>query len=39
MKTCDKLARSELAMETEINKCVLCHDAPCKKIYITVVWV
>ena len=33
MKTNDKLARSELSMETEINKCVLCHDAPCKKIY------
>lgn len=33
MKTADKLARSELSMETEINKCVLCHDAPCKKIY------
>ena len=33
MKTCDKLARSEIAMKTEINKCVLCHDAPCKKIY------
>lgn len=33
MKTSDKLARSELAMETEINKCVLCYDAPCKKIY------
>ena len=33
MKTSDKLARSELSMETEINKCVLCHDAPCKKIY------
>lgn len=33
MKKNDKLARSELAMETEINKCVLCHDAPCKNIY------
>ena len=33
MKTCDKLARSENAMKTEINKCVLCYDAPCKKIY------
>ena len=33
MKTGDKLARSELSMETEINKCVLCYDAPCKRIY------
>ena len=33
MKTSDKLARSELSMTTEINKCILCHDAPCKKIY------
>ncbi len=33
MKTSDKLARSELSMETEINKCVLCYDAPCRKIY------
>jgi len=29
----DKLARSEISIETEINKCVLCHDAPCKRIY------
>lgn len=33
MKKSDKLARSELSMETEINKCVLCYNAPCKKIY------
>ena len=33
MKINDRLARSELAFETEINKCVLCYDAPCKKIY------
>ena len=33
MKTGDKLARSELSMQTEINKCVLCHNAPCQKIY------
>ena len=33
MKKNDKLARSELSMETEINKCVLCYDAPCKNIY------
>lgn len=33
MKTSDKLARSELSLQTEINKCILCHDAPCKNIY------
>lgn len=33
MKINDRLARSELAFETEINKCILCYDAPCKKIY------
>ena len=33
MKTSGRIARSELAIKTEINKCVLCHDAPCKKIY------
>ena len=33
MKANDRLARSQLAFETEINKCVLCYDATCKKIY------
>ena len=33
MKTNDSLARSELTMKMEVNKCVMCHDAPCKKIY------
>ena len=33
MKSSDKIARSELSLKTEINKCILCHDAPCKNIY------
>ena len=33
MKPSDKLGRNELNMEIEINKCILCHDAPCKKMY------
>ena len=33
MKTNYKLARSEQSLKMELHKCVLCHDAPCSKIY------
>ena len=33
MENNDRLKNNELLLNREVNKCVFCYDAPCKKIY------